>query len=206
MQGQIDAIIGIKAQSVEPMVRCQGLMRLLNHSTDPAQRGELLQQALAEAEKLGPGREQEETLEIFAARKRELPMNEKVFGPGSVEVAHNYEGLAMVYRVQNKLDQQESSLRQAITILEKLPKASVHLSTLTQTLGDFYVRQKKYPEAETAYLQSFHAAELSPPEVMLTGAAQRLGPLTTLGISPNKLSLTTFAQWSLRRRTRPRFM
>jgi len=189
VQGQIDAILAIKAQSVEPMVRWQGLMGLLNRSTDRAQRGERLQQALVEAEKLSPGREQAQTLEIFAAQqmgsnkneqaevylKRALPMNEQVFGSGSAEVAHDYDVLAVVYQAQNKLDQQESSLKQEITLLEKLPKQSLNLSIANQTLGDFYFRQKKYPEAERGYLQSFHAAELSPPEIMMVSAAQRLG-------------------------------
>jgi hypothetical protein len=96
------------------------------------------------------------TLEIFAAQqmgsnkneqaeiylKRALPMNEKAFGAESVELAHNYEVLAVVYQTQNKLDLQESSLKQEIAILEKLPKESVRLSIASQNLGDFYFRQK----------------------------------------------------------------
>jgi tetratricopeptide (TPR) repeat protein len=216
VQGQIDAILGIKAQSVEPMVRWQGLMGLLNRSTDLAQRGELLQQALAEAEKLGPGKEQAQTLEIFAAQqmgsnkneqaeiylKRALPMNERAFGAESVELAHNYEVLAVVYQTQNKLDLQESTLRQELTILEKLPKESVRLSIASQNLGDFYFRQKKFPEAETAYLQSFHAAEQSPPEVMMMSAEQRLGRLYSTWEKPEQ-AVTYYARTIALERSNP---
>ena len=104
-------------------------------------------------------------------------MNEKVFGPESGEVAHNYDGLAFVYQAEHKQEQQKAALRQVITIVEELPKESLRLSIASQHLGDFYYRQKRYPEAETAYLQSFKAAEQSPPEVMLMSAAQRLGQL-----------------------------
>ena len=69
VQGQIDSTLGIKSQSVEPMVRWQGLMGLLNHGTDVAQRGQLLRQALAGAEKLGRGKEQADTLEMFASQE-----------------------------------------------------------------------------------------------------------------------------------------
>lgn len=216
VEGQVDAILGIKSQSVEPMVRWQGLMGLLNHSTDLAQREQLLQQAMAEAEKLGPGIEQARTLEILASvqmgtrkfeqseisLKRALPINEKVFGPESVEVAHNYELLAVAYQTQSKPDQQESALRQEVAILEKLPKESTRLSIATQTFGDFYFRQKKYPEAETAYLQSLRSAEQLPPEVMLASAAQRLGRLYEAWEKPEQ-AVTYYARAVALERSNP---
>ena len=191
VQEQIDAIEGIKAQSVEPAVQWHGLWDLALHSTVPEQRLSLLRQALVPAEKLGPGRELAQTLDLLGAEstkqpaeaeaylKRALSVNQQVFGNNSTQVAETFGHLAFLFGTQKKEVDEEACLKQQIAVLEKLSGQQLPLSIATQNLGFLYWMQKRYAEAEAAYLPSLHAAEASPApnDVMVLSAAQRLGVL-----------------------------
>ena len=191
VQGQIDAILGIKAQSVEPAVQWRGLWDLALHSTVPEQRLSLLRQALVPAEKLGPGRELAQTLDLLGAEstkhpaeaeahlKRALSVNQQVFGNNSTQVAETFGHLAFLFATEKKEVDEEACLKQQIAVLEKLSGQQLRLSIAAQNLGFLYWMQKRYAEAEATYLQSLHAAEASPApnDVMVMSAAQRLGVL-----------------------------
>lgn len=190
-QAQIDAIEGIKAQSMEPAVQWQGLMDLALHSTQLEQRLDLFRQALAPAEKLGPGKELARTLLLLgsgsikqpdegeAYLKRALPVTQQVYGENSKEVAEVYEQLAFLYGVQKKEAEQEANLKQQVAVLEKVPGAQMQLCTAAQNLGFLYVAQKRYPEGEAAYLRSLRTAESIQPrnDAFIYGPVQRLALL-----------------------------
>lgn len=151
-------------------------MGLLNHTREPAQRTVLLQQALSEAEKLGPGLEMARTLEMQAADsmgarndaraesylKRALPVNEQTFGKDSREVAHNLDVLAIVLSNEKKEAEAEGFFQHEVAIFEKAAGQPVLLSIAEQHLADLYNQQKKYAEAEPVYVRSLQAAEASP--------------------------------------------
>jgi hypothetical protein len=70
VEAQLDAVEGIKTESIDPLIHWQGLMGLRRHATTREQQVALLQQALKEAERL----------------PRALANNETVFGPDSKQV------------------------------------------------------------------------------------------------------------------------
>jgi tetratricopeptide (TPR) repeat protein len=192
VQGQIDAIEGIKAQSVEPAVQWQGLMDLALHSAVSEQRLGLLRQALAPAEMLGPGHELAQTLQLLgnaettnepdkaeAHLKRALSVNQQVFGNNSTEVAEIFGNLAFLYEVQKKETDEEACMKQQVAILEKATGRQIQLSTAQQNLGFLYAAQKRYPEAESAYQGSLRAAESAQPrnDLFILGPVQRLAQL-----------------------------
>jgi tetratricopeptide (TPR) repeat protein len=190
VQEQIDAMQGIKSQSIEPRTRWQGLMALLNHTFDTAQRNVLLQQALVEAEKLGPGRELDETLELLAVTgaspdqaeaymKQAVSVSEQASGKESPQVAHDLENLATALWSEKKENEAEAARRRAIAILEKLPERKAELSLAEQHLADVYRGQQRFAEAESLYLRSVQAAETSsaPTAWVVSIAVERVATL-----------------------------
>jgi tetratricopeptide (TPR) repeat protein len=193
VQAQIDAINGWQADSIEPLTRWQGLMALENQAITVEQHIALLRQALAEAEKLPPGKPLMDTLSQLAAFSmvahsdeaqryymRALEVSETVFGKESKETAGALEPLATIYESQEKFSEAEVLRKRAILILQKTGP-EVFLSIAVSHLGDLYYGQKKFADAETQYLTALKVDEerKDNKDFNVSFDAKRLGRLYT---------------------------
>ena len=172
VQAQIDAINGWRAESVDPLVRWQGLMALVNQSRSKDQQLALLKQALNEVEKIPPGQNLIDTLSrlgVLSVRdqmgqaeqydKRALSVAESVFGKDSREAADCLQQLASLYEMQQKPAEAEPLRKRQIAILEKVSGQELQLALGISHLGDLYDRQKRYAEAEPYYLRALKIDE-----------------------------------------------
>lgn len=190
VQGQIDAIKNIQAESADPRVRWGAWMDKARRTLDLTQRLEYLQQALNEAQTLGAGEELSQTLEMIAGAytgnkndlaesylQRAMAVNEKVFGLASSQVAQDLNSMAMFSFLQHRNGDAETYLRRALAIMEKVKSPTVLYFSIAQNLGDLYDRQQKYSEAEAAFLKSLKIVEGAgaESESFMPGPVERLG-------------------------------
>ena len=171
VQAQIDAINGWQADSIEPLTRWQGLMAMVNQATTVEQHIALLKLALAEAEKLGPGKPLMDTLSRLAAFSmaahsdeaqkyymQALEVSETVYGKESQETAGALEPLANMDELQEKFSEAEVLRKRAIAILQKTGP-ELFLAIAVSHLGDLYHQQKKFAEAEAQYARALKLDE-----------------------------------------------
>lgn len=190
VQGQIDAIKNIQAESADPRVRWGAWMEKARTTADLTQRLDYLQKALNEAQTLGAGEELSQTLEMIAGAytgnkndlaesylQRAMAVNEKVYGLGSSQVAQDLNSMAMFSFLKHKNDDAETYLQRALAIMEKIKAPTVLYFSIVQNLGDLYDKQQKYSEAEAAFLKSLKIVEAAPAgsEFLVPGPVERLG-------------------------------
>jgi len=174
VEAQLDAIEGIKAESIDPLIRWQGLMGLRRHATTREQQVALLQQALQEAERLPPGEPLSRTLVQLAGAlegtdnalaeryfKRALANNQTVFGPDSAQVAEGLECLASFYEAFQKSVGAEALRLRALAIRAK-QGSDMQLVMSREQLAALYAHQNRFAEAESQYLQAFEVKEKLP--------------------------------------------
>jgi tetratricopeptide (TPR) repeat protein len=173
VQAQIDAINGVKVQSVDPLLRWQGLMSLVNQTRLPEQMTPLLLEALREVEKLPPGTELAETLSRLGVLSigthndqaeqyytRALSVYENALAKDSNEVAHILDNLASVYELEQKFGQAEAARMRSVAILEKMPGQELAYALSLDHLGYSYFQQQRFPDAEPRYLRALQVMEV----------------------------------------------
>jgi tetratricopeptide (TPR) repeat protein len=173
IQAQIDAINGTKVRSVDPLLRWQGLMSLVNQTRLPEQMTPLLLEALREVEKLPPGTELAETLSRLGILSvgthndqaeqyyaRALSIYENVLGKDSNEVAHTLENLANVYELEQKSGQAEAARIRCVAIREKMPGQELAYALSLDHLGYAYFQLRRFPDAEPPYLRALQVMEV----------------------------------------------
>ena len=191
VQTQIDSINRLRSASVEPLVRWQALMALSFRANSEEQRLDLLNQALVEAEKLPLGKELADTLSRLGTHsmptdenvaegyfRRAPEVSEIAFGKESKETADKMENLAFLYEGQGKFSGAEPLRKSCVAILEKTGPENVFANSLSK-LGDMYLRQKKFTEAEPQYLRALQVDETGTDksDFNISYDAERLGRL-----------------------------
>lgn len=191
VQAQIDAINGLRAESAEPLTRWRGLIALSFRASSEEQRMDLLKQALVEAEKLTPGKELADTLSRLGTHsmptdqnaaeayiRRAVEVSEIAFGKESKEAADAMDQLAFLYESQGRFPEAEPLRKSCAAILEKTGPEIFFANSLSK-LGDMYLRQKKFAEAEPQFLRALQVDETrkDKSDFNISYDAERLGRL-----------------------------